>query len=74
MAPTIATNAMGLYPIEVEREVRRMEEPKFSVGDKIKSKSGVIGTVMVMGLDASLVEKIDGQTEEFKNSDLEKVE
>ena len=51
-----------------------MEEPKFGIGDKVKSKSGVTGTVMVMGLNVSLVEKIDGQTEEFKNSDLEKVE
>lgn len=50
-----------------------MEEPKFSIGDKVRSKSGVIGIVMVMGLEVSLVEKIDGQTEEFKNSDLEMV-
>jgi hypothetical protein len=51
-----------------------MEEPKFGICDKVKSKSGVIGVVMVMGLDVSLVEKIDGQTEEFANSDLVKAE
>jgi hypothetical protein len=49
-----------------------MEEPKFSVGDKVKSKSGVTGTVLVMDWEVSLVKKIDGLTEEFKNSDLEK--
>lgn len=54
-----------------------MGEPKFNVGDKVSSKSGAVGVVMVMNFEplgfAYLVEKIDGQTEEFKESDLEKV-
>jgi preprotein translocase subunit YajC len=48
-----------------------MEEPKFKVGDKVKSKSGMTGIVMVMGLGTYLIEKADGQTQEFVEVDLE---
>lgn len=54
-----------------------MGEPKFNVGQKVISKFGAIGTIMVMNFIPSgfayLVEKIDGQTEEFKEIDLEAV-